>query len=149
MTEGLLTSRKNKNTLHKKMISDPTVANINAYKTYRNVYNKILRAGKKLFYEKSLNEAKRNPKKTWEILNDITGNKKVHNDIDEIKIGNTVTSDKKAMANGFNKFFTSIGKEIAESVKDTAKQAEDFLDLNADVPNLNFANINPVYICHC
>jgi len=63
MTEGLLTSCNSKNTLHKKMIYDRTDRNINMYKVYRNIYNKTLRAGKKLFYENCLKNASKNPQK--------------------------------------------------------------------------------------
>ncbi len=48
MTPGLLTSRLKKNKLHKLSINSSTNININLYKTYRNVYNKTLRAMKQL-----------------------------------------------------------------------------------------------------
>ena len=47
LTKGLLISRNNKIKLCKKSISDPTDNNINLYKTYRNIYNRLLRISKK------------------------------------------------------------------------------------------------------
>ena len=63
MTEGLLISRNRKNELHKKTISCPEDGNLNLYKSYRNVYNNLIRISKKRFYEDSLKKAIKNPKK--------------------------------------------------------------------------------------
>ena len=45
MTKGLLNSRNRKLVLQKISISDPTPANLNTYKLFRNIYTKTLRAG--------------------------------------------------------------------------------------------------------
>jgi Endonuclease/Exonuclease/phosphatase family len=47
MSTGLLISRKNKIMLGKKCSINPSVTNINTFKTYRNVYNRTIRAAKK------------------------------------------------------------------------------------------------------
>ena len=47
MTQGLLVSRRNKIYLHKKSIAEPTPENIQKFKTFRNLYNKLVRASKK------------------------------------------------------------------------------------------------------
>jgi hypothetical protein len=47
MTNGLLISRKRKVALHKKTLLDPTEQNIQEYKIYRNVYNKLIRVNNK------------------------------------------------------------------------------------------------------
>ena len=51
MTKGLLVSRANKLKLHKKSITEPTETNLSAYRSFRNLYTKILRASKKLYFD--------------------------------------------------------------------------------------------------
>jgi hypothetical protein len=59
MTNGLLISRINKNNLHKTAVQTPSVENVDRYKAYRNVYNKLLRASKKTYFCESLHQAKK------------------------------------------------------------------------------------------
>ncbi len=47
MTSGLLTSRRSKILLYKLSITDPSSHNIYKYKTYRNLYNSLVRSSKK------------------------------------------------------------------------------------------------------
>jgi len=63
MTRGLLISRATKLKLHKTSLLDPSPPNILKCKTYRNLFNKILRASKKEYFESGLLKAKKNPKK--------------------------------------------------------------------------------------
>ncbi len=46
MTQGLLTSRRNKNKLHELAVSEPTPANLNRYKAFKSVYQRVIRAAK-------------------------------------------------------------------------------------------------------
>jgi hypothetical protein len=64
MTNGLLISRNSKKTLHKASIANPTAENINKYKTFRSIYQRVLRAAKKLYFTSKLHENASNPKKT-------------------------------------------------------------------------------------
>ena len=63
LTSGLLKSRTTKITLHKLSISHPTDDNIAKYKTYRNLYNTLLRKSKILHYQDQLSTNVKNPKK--------------------------------------------------------------------------------------
>jgi hypothetical protein len=73
MTRGLLISRINKNKLHKAYLVNPTPTRINHFKTYRNIYNALIRKSKKLYYQQQLKTFKHNPKKTWSILKEAMG----------------------------------------------------------------------------
>jgi len=66
MTQGLLVSRQTKNNQHKTALVYPTEYNINSYKSFRNLYNKILRKSKALYFEKSFDLNSKNPKKNLE-----------------------------------------------------------------------------------
>ncbi len=72
MTAGLLILRTTKNMLHKTALCYPLPVNVEKYKIYRNIYNTVLRKSKTKYFEDSLNENVKNPKKTWEILKEAT-----------------------------------------------------------------------------
>ena len=76
MTQGILISRESKNILHKTAIMTPTAVNILKYKTFKTVYQKIIRGAKKLYFTSKLTKNASNPKKTWETLNEILGKSK-------------------------------------------------------------------------
>ena len=69
LTKGLLTSRKTKNKLYKKYLRKPNEINERKYKRYRNKFNKLKRAAKKLHYEHKFDEYKGNLKLTWKLIN--------------------------------------------------------------------------------
>jgi hypothetical protein len=78
MTAGLLISRTRKIYLHKMYITDPNQY-LAKYRAYPNMYNSLIRAGKKLHYDYNFAKFAKNPKKIWNLLNEITGTKKNSN----------------------------------------------------------------------
>jgi len=67
-TRGLLVSRQQKNILYKEMLNNPFDPYVSSYKNYRNLYNKIVRASKKLFFESEILKNQSDSRKTWQIL---------------------------------------------------------------------------------
>lgn len=65
MTKGILISRANKVNLSKTFHSNPSPINEFLYKLYRNSYNTIIRASKKMYFETELIKNQSNMKKTW------------------------------------------------------------------------------------
>ena len=63
MSQGLLTSRESKNKLMKLSIVDPSPQNILKFKNFRNLYNKLIRAAKKMYYVSELKANANNLKK--------------------------------------------------------------------------------------
>jgi hypothetical protein len=63
MSQGLLISRRTKNRLHTLAISEPTPANINRYKEFKTIYQRVIRAAKKRHIADKLTENAGNPKK--------------------------------------------------------------------------------------
>ena len=60
MTRGLLISRLTKNNLLKANVLQRTPESAMAYKNYRNIYNKVLRASKKLYFKDNLVKNRKN-----------------------------------------------------------------------------------------
>ena len=67
LTSGLLISRKTKILLHKKAASERTIEANQKYRTYRNLFNTLVRKSKKMYFETNLNSNKKNPKKNMGI----------------------------------------------------------------------------------
>ena len=145
MTEGLLTSMRNKSKLYKIKSSRPTENNINIYKTYVNKYNRLKREMKKMYYKNILELNKNNMKNTWHTLKQVLG--KEHNksnfpqffQIDDNKI-----SDKNLIAQSFNEYFSKIGKTTSENVPRSNKPFTEYIKH----PKLNSIFIEPINASH-
>jgi hypothetical protein len=88
MTRGLLISRKNKLKLQKQSLTDPSALNIQTYRNYRNLYNKLIRTSKKISIGESIQNNAKNPKKTWDILKEVTSGQSKQEQIDKIMVNN-------------------------------------------------------------
>jgi Reverse transcriptase (RNA-dependent DNA polymerase) len=142
MTGGLLISRRTKIALLKQSVSDPSDENVSKYKDYRNLYNKLIKVAKKKNVNERLEKSKKNPKKTWEILNELTGRGKTNANIQKLCSGGLEYTDSKDKANVFNKFFCSVGEAISNSIEPTSANFEDFLRDNPNTIPLEFGLIS-------
>jgi hypothetical protein len=71
ITKDLLTSRLTKLKLERNHTTNPATENWNYFKTYCDIYNRIVRASERQYYCKSLEANSNNLKKTWAILNEV------------------------------------------------------------------------------
>ena len=81
--------------------------NINKYKIYKNLYNKICRRAKTMYTNKIYLEHKNDAKKLWLLINSSIGRKtKTEADIPNFfKENNVIFNNYKDIVEGFNKFF--------------------------------------------
>ena len=63
MTKGLLISRFTKLKLLKISANNPTAENLSAYRNFRNIFTKTMRASKKMYFETNFTKAKKKQKK--------------------------------------------------------------------------------------
>jgi hypothetical protein len=91
------------------------------------LYNKLVRVSKRLFYCEGLHAARKNPKKTWDLINSALNRPSVLPKVDELKVNNVTVNNPTEIANTFNKFFTEAGVNIANSVNETSVPPEEFL----------------------
>jgi hypothetical protein len=146
MTSGLLISRKTKITLHKKAVVNPTLF-YERYKIFRNIFNSTLRLSKKLFLEAKFRAYEKNPKKTWDLLKEVTFGKTSNIPITELLINNTPCTDPWLIANEFNNFFSTIGSKISESVLPTDRPPDSYIPNRPEnSPELNFDFISPCHV---
>jgi hypothetical protein len=145
LTPGLLISRSNKNRLYKLAINDSNQF-FKKYRAYCNLFNTVLRASKKLHYETKFIQYAKNPKKTWELLNELTSGNKKKEGASQITVDGENITQPQNIANEFNKFFAAAGKMVAESVHPSSIDPLSYL-LYTNVPDLDLGHISPTLIC--
>ena len=109
------------------------------YKNYRNLYAKILKASKKLYYQNQLIKYQSDCKKTWEILRKaINNSKKSVNSIQSIIVNGTSIHDPATMADQFNNFFVNIATKIVEEIHPVTDKLTDPPHLTVPVSSFKF-----------
>jgi hypothetical protein len=146
MTAGLLKSRETKNHLYCSTVSDSSADTLTKYKNYKSLYFKTVRAAKKQYFKQKLTEHAKNPKKTWETLNEITGKAWGSDSVEKIKVNDVLISDPLEIASEFNKFFTGVGSRISNSVPPVSKQPEDYIVYDREIPQMGLGNTTPEHV---
>ena len=135
MTKGLLISRKTKMNLHKSSLINPSTENKHNYKRYRNLYNTLLRASKKIHIDEKLKRDAKNPKKIWDTLKEFTTGKTSNQTINKINSQkNLLITDQTQIAEEFNTFFVGAGHKVANSIDPVSKDPIEYLTANEHPP---------------
>lgn len=87
------------------------------YKLYKNKLTSVLSFCKREYYSKLLESHKNNIKETWKVLNGVINkNHKTKSMYPDTFVDNDREVNGKCIADGFNKFFTNIGSDLAASI---------------------------------
>ena len=117
MTEGLIRSSKRKQKLYDKYLGKRTYENEKAYKTYKRIFERIKKKAKKDYFSKRINKFQGNSKQIWNTIKDIIGRSKSTMQFpQELKYKNQISRQKPVIADTFNDFFSSIGKNLASKI---------------------------------
>ena len=129
MTTSLKKSSKRKQKLYDKFLKTRSKQDELNYKTYKNLFQKLLKKVKTNYYSSQLKKYKSNTKKTWEIINEVTGRKKLPSDIlpKSVNVNNTVVNKKKDICSEFNKYFVNVGPKLASQITNCNKNFTDYL----------------------
>ena len=120
MTTGLLISRRKKIVLTKDHYCSPSPNSISTLKLFRNLYNKTIRAAKKMYFESELKKNQSNLKKSWDIIRGAINKKSSKSStISNIVHNNCNINDPTEMANCFNTFFTNVSSKIVGEIHPT------------------------------
>jgi hypothetical protein len=140
-------SSKRKHKLQNKKLKNPTQINIDAFKQYNSMYNKLRRSAEQLFYSKRFDELKYNIRETWNIIRNVIGKEKnKRNDIPEFfKANNEILKDPVDIANGFNSFFSEIGPQLASEIPPSKRHFSSFLGDRNDT-ELKFSSVSELQI---
>ena len=105
--KGILISRLRKIALCKASVKNPSPQLINEFKTYRNLYNKVIKTSKKLYFQSELIKNQSNLKKTCLLLRKAVNNKsKKDNSIQNIIFKGSLVNNPLLMAEHFNVFYS-------------------------------------------
>ena len=116
ITKGILKSIKYKNKLYK-MLCKNNFSNkqkVKEFKTYQNKLTKIKTISKKNYFEKRLQNCKKNSADTWKVINDITNKQKKSSDFPQkLKVNDEFLTNPDEIVNNFNLHFSTIGKQTS------------------------------------
>ncbi len=118
MTSGLLKSSKRLDQLFKEQFGKSRTDTVhNKYIEYKHEYNKLKRATKRNYYWNILNDYRNDIRKTWSVLNDITGRNKHKATMPDTFVINDVRSnDPQLISDGFCRYFTGVGEQFASQI---------------------------------
>lgn len=86
------------------------------YKKYKNKFNKLLLLTKTNYFRNELENNKKNNKMIWNTINKFTNKKKERREIKQINFHQKTLTNDKEIANCFNKYFSSIGRELSSKI---------------------------------
>jgi hypothetical protein len=127
MTRGLLISRATKLKLHKLALKHSTAEHLGKYRAYRNIYNHLIKASKKMYFDNSFQNAKSNPKTTWSLLGEALNTTKSVPKVEKIQTTDGVKTSPKEVAIALNKFFVEAGVNVANNIPYTNTNPDEFL----------------------
>ena len=141
-TAEFIRSSKIKSQLHAKKLSKPTDDNIMQYTDHNKIHKRLQRRLYKVdYYRNSITENKGNIKKTWDILKQAIGKVRDKSGIHtNIEINGIKENDKQVIAEGFNNFFSTIGKQTSQNVPHVNTNYTSYMPN----PTLNSIFIEPV-----
>ena len=122
---------KTKHKLFKKYLNNKTPENLTAYKNKRNNCKKEIEKAKKQYYYNFFKNCKKDPKKIWRGINDLTNkSQKAQSSLpDYIKIDDdgNVSSNPKFIINKLNKHFVCKGPKLAAKLPKSTKSPLKYL----------------------
>ena len=107
--------------------------------------NNAIKNAKKSYYLKSFTACDGNSRKTWEIINEVTGRKSEKAIINELEFEDKKLTDPTEIAEDFNKFFAEIGPKLSENIEDIDTCFDEFVNQSIS-GNFSFQQISPCLV---
>ena len=128
VTNEFLISANQKSTLLKKKLRKPTEDNIAKYKSHLTNHNRLRRILKKSYYSNQLEQNKNDIKRSWLLIKQALGKQNDKSDLPHsLLIDDKYISNKVEISNAFNKYFSSVGRTIANEIPITNKEYTEYL----------------------
>ncbi len=129
MTNEIKKQSYQRDYLKEKAISLHSPYYFQAYKQCKNQLNKCIKETKRLYCNSKLSNST-NSKESWQTINELLNRTSKTTAINEININGKTTVGDEEIAKEFNKYFSEVGKKLAEEIPDN------------DIDPLHF--VNPV-----
>ena len=144
ITRGILTSINNKNRIRKKYDrakdQNRKIELYNRWKMYKNKINTLIKRSKGNHYKNFFQDNKNKVLKVWQGIKEIIHiNKKSNQTIKNISVDGKLTSDRKTIADTFNRYFCSIPQKIENEIPATNTTPYQYLNN----PIMNSFYLNP------
>lgn len=130
ITKGIARSSKRKQRLYNKFLKNRTAENLAIYKNYKNLFESVKLKSKRNYDRDKLNQYKGNIQKTWNVIKEVIGKRKLCSSKlpSKITLNGTDIYDKNDIARNFNEFFANIGPNLAANIPKSTYRFEDFLE---------------------
>ena len=119
------------------------------YRQFSNKLTKIRERAKKSYFKKQLLQSKKDPRKTWQLINSVlpTNKSKKAETPNRLIVDNREVTDKFMMSETFNQQFISIGKKLADNINNTPNSFYKFLPKREESTSIYFEppRYNEVY----
>ena len=69
-----------------------------------------------LFYENKFSESDGVPRKTWQVINELTSRKTGRSSVSEFSLNGVSITNSTALSNAFNDHFSTIGSKLAREI---------------------------------
>ena len=140
LTKGILKSINQKNAIHGIFIRAKNLHSKEIYhlelKMYKSMIIRLTRINKSKYYKTFFREHKTNYKRTREAVRSLINVKIKSKQISSLNINNQIETNPKTISEDFNKFFSTIAKDIDNKIIPTNKTHKDYL--NASIVNSFF-----------
>ena len=146
ITKGLLHKIHRRDLIKKKAISSNDHDMWEQYKCARNQANNAIKHAKKRYFSDNLKASKGNPRKTWNLINELSSrNTSKSSNILEIQVDNRTISTPGDMAETFNDHFTNIAQVLAQEVPAAEVNPEFYLSYTDKVFCLKTPSLDIVF----
>lgn len=130
ITNGLIFCIRKRDRLHKQALNNPDPQFLRFYKKYRNICNNLIIITKQKYYKKKIEDSGYDSKVIWNVVNDISENKKTSLNIQSLVINGKniqVHEDPKTLADHANHYFSNIGTNLANKILKTTNKTQNLL----------------------
>ena len=146
ITKGLLNKMHRRDLIKKKAISSNDHDMWEQFKCARNQANNAIEQAKKRYFSDNLKVSKGNPRKTWNLINELTSRyPSKSTNILEIQVDNRAISSPGEMAEAFNEHFTNIGQVLAQEVPTAEVNPEFYLSHTDKAFHLKTPSLDVVF----
>ena len=104
------------NILKLKAVRSKNVNDWLKFKKCRNAVNNEIKQAKEQYYKNALKGNERDPRKAWQIINELTSRKSHSSSVKEIKLDNNSIRDPCELSSVFNNYFSSIGPTLIKDI---------------------------------
>ena len=125
ITPAIVKSIRQKNKLQRLYAKWPTTYE-QQFKKYRNTLTSVIKAAKQNYLNSRLKENTSNPKKMWQVINNVLGRIEANLET-SFTHKNKIIMDKTDIANTFNDYFCSVATELIDGIEQTPISFEDYL----------------------